>query len=80
LGGVAVSQLLLQGIAHAQAAAGHGNVLAAGEGEHLIHFRDGGNIFIKAGPASGSENLAFGTQLHADGCRSEGTGKVTRKH
>jgi len=40
----------------------HGYVLGAGEGEHLIHFRDGGNIFIKVDPAQGSENLALGTQ------------------
>jgi quercetin dioxygenase-like cupin family protein len=39
-----------------------GYVLAAGEGEHLVHFRDHGNIFIKAGSAAGSANLAFGTQ------------------
>ena len=32
------------------------------EGEHLIHFRDQGNIFIKLGKATGSENLAMGTQ------------------
>jgi quercetin dioxygenase-like cupin family protein len=40
----------------------HGYVLAATEGEHLIHFRDGGNIFIKLGSATGSPNLAVGTQ------------------
>jgi quercetin dioxygenase-like cupin family protein len=37
-------------------------VLGAGEGEHLIHFRDGGNIFIKVDPVKGSNNLALGTQ------------------
>ena len=30
-----------------------GYVLGAGEGEHLIHFRDGGNIFIKVDPLKG---------------------------
>jgi quercetin dioxygenase-like cupin family protein len=39
-----------------------GYVLDAGEGEHLIHFRDGGNIFIKIDPVKGSSNLALGTQ------------------
>jgi quercetin dioxygenase-like cupin family protein len=39
-----------------------GCVLGAGEGEHLIHFRDGGNIFIKVDPVKGSNNLALGTQ------------------
>jgi quercetin dioxygenase-like cupin family protein len=46
----------------ARTAASHGYVLGATEGEHLIHFRDGGNVFIKAGPATGSGNLALGTQ------------------
>lgn len=32
------------------------------QGEHLIHFRDGGNIFIKVSAATGSEHLAIGTQ------------------
>lgn len=39
-----------------------GYVLGVSEGEHLIHFRDHGNIFIKAGAATGSDNLALGTQ------------------
>ena len=39
-----------------------GYVLGAGQGEHLIHFRDGGNIFIKVDPVKGSNNLALGTQ------------------
>jgi hypothetical protein len=30
-----------------------GYVLGGGEGEHLIHFRDGGNIFIKVDPLKG---------------------------
>ena len=34
----------------------------AAEGEHLVHFRDGGNIFIKLGSATGSEHVAMGTQ------------------
>jgi quercetin dioxygenase-like cupin family protein len=39
-----------------------GYVLGTGEGEHLIHFRDGGNIFIKADPITGSNNLGLGIQ------------------
>ena len=39
-----------------------GYVLGAEEGEHLIHFRDGGNIFIKADPVTGSNNFGLGTQ------------------
>ena len=40
----------------------HGYVLNAAEGEHLVHFRDGGNVWIKVGAAMGSEHLAIGTQ------------------
>ena len=39
-----------------------GYVLGPAGGEHLIHFRNSGNIFIKVGPATGSDNLALGTQ------------------
>jgi quercetin dioxygenase-like cupin family protein len=46
--------------AQAQAAAPHGYVLGANEGEHLI--QRGGNIFIKADPTKGSAGLAMGTQ------------------
>ena len=46
----------------AQTAASQGYVLDATEGEHLVHFRDAGNIFIKVGPATGSDSLALGTQ------------------
>lgn len=37
-------------------------LLVGAEGEHLIHFRDRGNVFIKIGTATGSSNLALGTQ------------------
>jgi quercetin dioxygenase-like cupin family protein len=37
-------------------------VLGVGEGERLVHFRDGGKIVIKAGSSTGSDDLAFGTQ------------------
>ena len=62
LGGLGMSQVLMQGIIEAQAAARQGYTLGATEGEHLIHFRDHGNIFIKVGSATGSDNLALGTQ------------------
>jgi len=32
------------------------------DGEHLIHFRDGGDIFIKVSAATGCEHMAVGTQ------------------
>ena len=61
LGGLGISQVLPEGIV-AQAAARQGYVLGATEGEHLVHFRDHGNIFIKVGSATGSDNLSLGTQ------------------
>ena len=45
-----------------QATAPQGYVLGATEGEHLVHFRDSGKIFIKVGSAACSDNLALGTQ------------------
>jgi len=62
LGGLGVSQVIPQNFLEAQSAALQANVLNPTEGEHLVHFRDHGNIFIKAGSATGSNNLAFGTQ------------------
>lgn len=60
LGGLGISQILPQR-AEGQAA-GKGLVLGRDEGEHLIHFRDRGNIFIRVGTATGSSSLAIGTQ------------------
>jgi quercetin dioxygenase-like cupin family protein len=62
VGGLGISRVLMQGIVAGQSAARQGAVLGAGEGEHLIHFRDHGNIFIKIGTATGSNDLAMGTQ------------------
>jgi quercetin dioxygenase-like cupin family protein len=62
LGGLGVSGALGQSTAASKPMAGHEYVLGASEGEHLVHFRDHGNIFIKAGAAAGSDNLALGTQ------------------
>ena len=57
-----IGDLLLPGRVSAQAAAPQGYVLPAAGGEHLIHFRDSGDIFIKVDPVMGSENFAMGTQ------------------
>jgi len=62
LGSIGISQLLVQGVPPAQAAASQGYVLGPTEGEHLLHFRDHGNIYIKVGSATGSDGLALGTQ------------------
>jgi hypothetical protein len=35
-------------------------VLGATEGEHLVHFRDCGNIFIKVDPVKGYAISAWG--------------------
>ena len=62
IGSLGISQLLARGSAAAQTVAPHGYVLGAAEGEQLVHFRDHGKIFIKVGAATGSDNLALGTQ------------------
>lgn len=62
LAGLSISQVLTKGIIGAQTAAPRGYVLGASEGEHLVHFRDQGKILIKIGSATGSDNLALGTQ------------------
>ena len=62
LGSLGISHVLPQGVTRAQSMAAPGYVLGAAEGQHLVHFRDHGNIFIKVGFATGSDNLALGTQ------------------
>jgi len=62
LGGLGLTEALPPIVIQAQTAASQGYVLGAAEGEHLVHFRDHGNIFIKVGAATGSSNLALGTQ------------------
>jgi quercetin dioxygenase-like cupin family protein len=62
VGALAISQPLPQAVIGSQTAARQGYVLGASEGEHLIHFRDRGNIFIKTSSATGSDKLAVGTQ------------------
>jgi quercetin dioxygenase-like cupin family protein len=61
VGSVGMTQMLPQLIKR-QGEPQQGYVLGTAEGEHLVHFRDRGNIFIKLGSATGSENLALGTQ------------------
>src|SRR6476646_2230243 len=62
LGNLGFSRLLSQRATRARAAAPHGYVLGDTEGEQLEHFRDHGKIVIKIGSATGSDNLALGTQ------------------
>lgn len=68
LGSLGISQALGQSMTRARAFAPQGRVapqgyvLGADEGEQLVHFRDHGRIVIKAGSATGSDNLALGTQ------------------
>ena len=62
LASVGVGHAMLQSAPEAQAAPSEGYVLGANGGEHLVHFRNPGNIFINVSPAKGSDNLAFGTQ------------------
>src|ERR1700751_903917 len=61
-GGLAISRLLRPGKALSQTAEPPGYVLGVEQGEQLVHFRDQSRIVIKAGSATGSSNLALGTQ------------------
>jgi quercetin dioxygenase-like cupin family protein len=56
-----LAHALLEGEVEAQTEA-QGYVLGAAEGEHLVHYRNPGHIFIKVGAATGSRNVACGTQ------------------
>ena len=62
LGAVGFGRALPSGTAQTPSDAVRGLVRGPSEGEHLIHFRDHGNIYIKVGSATGSDNLALGTQ------------------
>ena len=55
VGALAMSQVLPKRTVEAQAPARQGYVLGATEGEHLVHFRDGGKILMKVGSATGIE-------------------------
>jgi len=61
MGWLGLTQTLPENMAAAETAP-KGVVLGAHEGEHLVHFRDHGNIFIRVSSANGSGNLAIGTQ------------------
>jgi quercetin dioxygenase-like cupin family protein len=52
----------LGGVSDAAAFSSGGRVLDAGRGEHLVHFRDGGDIFIFVGADTGTDTVALGTQ------------------
>ena len=58
---VGIAHTLLKSEVAAQTEA-QGYVLGAAEGEHLVHYRNPGNIFIKVDPVKGSRNVACGTQ------------------
>lgn len=62
LGGMAMSSVVPGISATAQQPSKQGGALNPEQGEHLIHFRDGGDIFIKVSGVTGSEHLAIGTQ------------------
>ena len=62
LGGLGISPVVPRSFGGTQPTPRPGYVLGASEGEHLVHFRDQANVFIKLGSATGSDNLALGTQ------------------
>ena len=62
IGGVAMGRVFTTNAPDERPAATHGYTLDADQGEHLIHFRDHGNIFIKVSADTGSGNFAIGTQ------------------
>jgi len=63
LAGLGITPALLPAGSEAEAAVPpHGYVLGPSGGDHLVHFRNPGNIFIKIDPVLGSGNLAMGTQ------------------
>jgi quercetin dioxygenase-like cupin family protein len=62
MGALGISHAVPQRLTGSQIAPRTGYVFGQSEGEHLIHFRDHGNIFIKTSAATGSDKLAVGTQ------------------
>jgi quercetin dioxygenase-like cupin family protein len=62
VGALVTSQVLSKRTTEAQTPARERYLLGATEGEHLVHFRDRGKILIKVGSATGSDNVAAGTQ------------------
>ena len=57
-----MSQMLAHAVTDGRATGQPGGVLGPEDGEHLLHFRDHGNVYIKVGSATGSSNVAVGTQ------------------
>lgn len=72
---LAMSEVSPQRAIEARATPRKGYVLDATAGERLLHFRDHGTILIKVGSATGSDNLAVGTQQVM-----VGTGIPTHRH
>jgi quercetin dioxygenase-like cupin family protein len=62
LSALGISKIFPRGTSPVQTTPPRGYVLGPDGGEHLVHFRDHGNIYIKVGSATGSDNLALGTQ------------------
>jgi mannose-6-phosphate isomerase-like protein (cupin superfamily) len=62
LASLGIGRALFPPTAKGEAASSPGYVLGHDEGERLVHFRNPGNILIKADPVRGSNALAFGTQ------------------
>jgi quercetin dioxygenase-like cupin family protein len=60
LGVAGIGYHLTHGISNARSSGGF--TLGSDGGEHLIHFRDHGDVFIKAGSGTGADNVALGTQ------------------
>lgn len=75
VGGLGMSQLLPKGMAQEPSVSSGGSVVRPGDAEHLIHFRDHGDIFISIGASTPSPNLAMGTQQVI-----VGTGIPTHRH
>ena len=57
-----MSQMFAHDAPEGRATTQAGGVRGPEGGEHLVHFRDHGDVYIKIGSASGSSNLALGTQ------------------
>jgi quercetin dioxygenase-like cupin family protein len=75
LGAAGIGYHLTHGMAEAGALHSHGFTLGSGGGQHLIHFRDKGDVVIKVGSSTGSDNIAMGTQQV-----KQGTGIPIHRH
>jgi quercetin dioxygenase-like cupin family protein len=62
IGAFGVTHVFPRGAPGARSVTTEGFVLGPADGERLVHFRDHGEIVIKLGSATGSDNLAWGTQ------------------